>query len=284
MIDPFPENPQYYYQGPISNFLNKIFHSKAYMKLNPLRRHYEYDPEEPQIMASVRRVVPPLSWKYGSIDYTTNKLNKTPMKDDMDWNPMDDKSTPPGAKSHGHLNESEDSPFNGYPVYYQHPIVRGCAKEIHKFTLCAEKGSSTNNCYNERINVMEVCPYFELQKLKEFRKLMLRAEVIDNMTYRRAMEVSDYNKGRTVSDIRYHNAEKLKPDSYYSDDRYQAHKISHPHRDDVHNFPEHEYADMYGGTVGQSERLLMGKYQKSVFTHMSAKDKERIAPSTMDDS
>lgn len=49
---------------------------------------------------------------------------------------------------------------------------------------------------------MEVCPDHVLEALREKKKWMLRAEVIDNDTYRRAMEVSDYNKGRSVSDLK----------------------------------------------------------------------------------
>jgi hypothetical protein len=284
MVDPFPQIPPYYYQGPIANFLNSIFHSKPYMKLNILRKKNEYDPEDMQMLPQLGGLTPIISFKYGSLDYTRFKKHMLPFKDEADWNPVNDKATPPGSITHGHLNEREDHPLIGYPIYFQFPILRGCAKEIDKFTKCAKSGESTDNCYSQRINVLEVCPHFELQKLKEFRKFMLRAEAIDNMTYRRAMEVSEYNKGRTVSDIKYHNADMLKPDTYYSDDRYQASKITHPHRDDVYNFPEHEYNDMYNGTVGNAEAKLKEKYQKSVLTHMSEKDKERIAPSTMDDS
>lgn len=49
---------------------------------------------------------------------------------------------------------------------------------------------------------MEVCPDHVLEGLREKKKFYLRAEVIDNETYKRAMSVSDYNKGRSVSELK----------------------------------------------------------------------------------
>lgn len=48
---------------------------------------------------------------------------------------------------------------------------------------------------------MEICPDHVLEALREKKKWLLRAESIDNATYKRAMVVSDYNKGRSVSDL-----------------------------------------------------------------------------------
>lgn len=67
---------------------------------------------------------------------------------------------------------------------------------------------------------MEVCPDHILEGLREKKKWMLRAEVIDNETYRRAMEVSDFNRGRSVSDLKLKTweagmAHKLRSDSMF---------------------------------------------------------------------
>ncbi len=48
---------------------------------------------------------------------------------------------------------------------------------------------------------MEVCPDHILESLREKRKWLLRAQAIDNETYKRAMTVSDYNRRKSVSDI-----------------------------------------------------------------------------------
>ena len=105
---------------------------------------------------------------------------------------------------------------------------------------------------------MEVCPDHVLEGLREKKKHMLRAEVIDNETYKRAMQVSDFNRGRSVSDLQlktwdYGTAKNLRSDSIYQDDRYDPTKYAHPHRYDNVNFPEQEYRDFFGGTMGTKE-------------------------------
>lgn len=103
---------------------------------------------------------------------------------------------------------------------------------------------------------MEVCPDHVLEGLREKKKWYLRAEVIDNETYKRAMQVSDYNKGKSVSDLQlktWEHGTTLRSDSFWQDDRYDPIKYSHPHRYDKVNFPEQEYKDIFGGTMGQQE-------------------------------
>lgn len=70
------------------------------------------------------------------------------------------------------------------------------------------------------------------------------------------MTVSDYNKGRSVSDLelktwRYGTKDNMRTDSYWSDDRYDPTTYRHPHRHDSINFPDMEYKDIFGGTWGQ---------------------------------
>jgi hypothetical protein len=80
-------------------------------------------------------------------------------------------------------------------------IPKGCYREILKYRRC-ENTKGEEACLNDKISIMEVCPDHVLEGLREKKKWTLRAEVIDNDTYRRAMEVSDYNKGRSVSDLK----------------------------------------------------------------------------------
>jgi len=81
-------------------------------------------------------------------------------------------------------------------------IPRGCYREIRKFQMCSAKNSGNAEvCLNDKISIMEVCPEHILEGLREKKKHMLRAEVIDNETYRRAMQVGDYNRNRSVSDL-----------------------------------------------------------------------------------
>ena len=73
------------------------------------------------------------------------------------------------------------------------------------------------------------------------------------------MSVSDYNKGRSVSDLKlktweYGKGGQLRSDTLWQDDRYNPVKYSHPHRYDNVNFPDQEYKDIFGGTMGTAEQ------------------------------
>jgi len=46
---------------------------------------------------------------------------------------------------------------------------------------------------------------------------------------------------------------QLRSDTVWQDDRYNPTKYSHPHRYDNVNFPEQEYKDIFGGTMGTEE-------------------------------
>jgi len=85
--------------------------------------------------------------------------------------------------------------------------------------MCAQQ-KNAESCFNDKINIMEVCPDHVLEGLREKKKWYLRAEVIDNETYKRAMAVGPYNKGRSVSDLKlktweYGKGGRLRSDSLW---------------------------------------------------------------------
>ena len=119
---------------------------------------------------------------------------------------------------------------------------------------------------------MEVCPDHILEGLREKKKWFARAETIDNETYRRAMQVSEYNRNRSVSALSlktWEHGDKLRSDSLYQDDRYDPTKFAHPHRFDNVNFPEQEYKDLFGGTVGAAKAKEYEKHRMDVFSEQS---------------
>ena len=86
------------------------------------------------------------------------------------------------------------------------------------------------------------------------------------------MQVSDFNRGRSVTDLKLKTWEygnTLRSDSLYQDDRFDPTKFSHPHRNDNVNFPEQEYKDIFGGTTGTAEAKEMEKHRMDVFTEQS---------------
>lgn len=121
---------------------------------------------------------------------------------------------------------------------------------------------------------MEVCPDHILESLREKRKWFLRAQAIDNETYKRAMTVGDYNKGKSVSDLTirnwsYGHPKNMRSDSTWEDDRYDPRKYSHPHRYDNINFPEQEYTDVFGGTKGSGAEKERNHYKYDLFSGTS---------------
>ena len=136
-------------------------------------------------------------------------------------------------------------------------IPRGCYREIRKYNYCA-KAKGKDACFEQKLDIMEVCPEHILEGLQEKKKWLLRAELIDNETYKRAMQVSDYNKGRSVSDLQLKSwayTKSLRRETVWADDRYNPTKHGgHPHRYDNVNFPDMEYKDMFGGNLGAGEK------------------------------
>jgi hypothetical protein len=96
-------------------------------------------------------------------------------------------------------------------------IPKGCFREIRNYHL-AKNNSSPEASFQEKINIMEVCPDHVLEALREKKKHYLRAEAIDNETYKRAMSVSDFNKGRSVSELKlktWDYGKHLRTDTYF---------------------------------------------------------------------
>ena len=204
-------------------------------------------------------VVPQAYWTYGNLDYSLKKHHRLYQAHD-DWYP-DRKAKTLGSQGGGQgTKHGRDSTFM---VLQPVSIPRGCYREIRQYHLCNDK-ANPEACFQEKINIMEVCPDHVLEGLREKKKHMLRAESIDNETYKRAMTVSDFNQGRSVSELKlktWDYGKHLRSDSYYQDDRWLPTKYSHPHRQDNVNFPEQEYKDFFGGTIGDSARAEAEKHR-----------------------
>lgn len=167
-------------------------------------------------------------------------------------------------------------------------IPRGCVKEIRTYQMCKAKTGSEDACFADKISIMEVCPDHVLEALREKKKWYLRAEMIDNDTYKRAMSVSDFNRNRSVTDLKlktwdYGKTANLRSDGMWQDDRWDPTVNSHPHRYDNVNFPEQEYRDFFGGTIGTAEseeyernRLDMSGNSNAIRQHQSQKRMNKL--------
>jgi hypothetical protein len=247
--------PEYFWQKPHYNLGNKIVNSNFYKTLNPIRARYDYNGNDYTQMPIYLGVVPQFFWLYGNLDYSFNKYHRHYQAHD-DWYP--DRK----GKTLGHKNGSFCSPTlkqSKYMTLRPNFIPRGCIKEIRSYHLCkAKNGGSEEACFTDKISIMEVCPDHILEGLREKKKWYLRAEMIDNDTYKRAMTVSDFNRNRSVSDLKlktwdWGKTANLRSDGLWQDDRWDPTAYSHPHRYDNVNFPEQEYKDFFGGTIGTAE-------------------------------
>jgi len=259
--------PEYYWQKPHYNWGNYVIHSDLYKKVNPIRARYDYAPNEYTQMPFYLGSVPQFNWLYGSLDYSFQKYHKHYQAHD-DWVP-DRKARTLGTKQGGHCNPVlKNSKFMTLVPNF---IPRGCYREIRKFQAC-QGANGKDSCMSQKMAIMEVCPDHVLDSLKEKKKWFARAEVIDNETYRRAMQVSDYNRGRSVSDLKLKSwdyGKTLRSDSLYSDDRYDPTKFSHPHRMDNVNFPEQEFSDFFGGTLNTAKAKEYEKHRLDVLSDQS---------------
>jgi len=77
----------------------------------------------------------------------------------------------------------------------------------------------------EREDIIAICPKHALEGLKENKRFWAKVVALNNVNYRRAMKVEDYNKGRTIADVSdklWHHGKRshLRPDTMYADERY----------------------------------------------------------------
>lgn len=108
----------------------------------------------------------------------------------------------------------------------------------------------SNNCVTEKISIVEVCPKWALEALREKKKLILKCTVIDNRNYRNAMRIEDYNKDRSLRDIKdkYAYLRNIRSESYWADDRYNPSKYPSPdHNTNVNLGNDIVYNDVLGG-------------------------------------
>ena len=260
--------PEYFYQKPHYDLGNRIIHSNLYKKLNPIRARYDYNPNDYSQMPFYLGSVPQFHWLYGSLDYSFQKYHKHYQAHD-DWVP-DRKGRTLGTRQGGQCNPIMKN--SKYMTLTHSQIPRGCYREIRKFQACNQEKGSSEACMPQKMSIMEVCPDHVLEGLREKKKWVARAETIDNETYRRAMQVSDYNRNRSVSDLKlktWAHGYTLRSDSLYEDDRYDPTKFSHAHRNDNVNFPEQEYNDIFGGTLGTAKGKEYERHRLDIMSDQS---------------
>ncbi|OMJ96325.1 hypothetical protein SteCoe_60 [Stentor coeruleus] len=81
------------------------------------------------------------------------------------------------------------------------PFPRECAKLIGRYIDCRKEhgvislaDDAPTQCNGQKSMLFEGCPHWALDNMAFKKKFAKRAELIDKLTYDRAMQVSDFNK------------------------------------------------------------------------------------------
>lgn len=81
-------------------------------------------------------------------------------------------------------------------------------------------------CGAEEREFLAVCPNFALNELRQSKIFKQKARIVQRKDYHKALEVSDYNQGRSMKDFDDRKrwvdgtASRLRPDSIWADERY----------------------------------------------------------------
>jgi len=103
-------------------------------------------------------------------------------------------------------------------------LPRACVRTIQTYKRC-QMVNGDAKCKDEAQDILEICPNWALDAIKERTRWTAKVSAMQNIQYFRAMEVSPYNKGRSVTDVpdktwidgtRLH----LRPDTMWADERY----------------------------------------------------------------
>ena len=102
---------------------------------------------------------------------------------------------------------------------------RACTRYLSIFERCSMINGS-DKCQQEEREFLSTCPNFALEDYRDAKIFQQKARMIQRQEYFQAMEVSSYNKGRSVSEVdgnkRWTDGAhpNLRPDSMWIDDRY----------------------------------------------------------------
>lgn len=111
------------------------------------------------------------------------------------------------------------------PTFREVQVPRVCKRFMQFYKRCAMVNGK-DKCGKEEHEFLSVCPNFAIEEYRNGKVFQEKAKFIQRQEYFDAMEVSQYNKGRSISEVdvnkRYADgtSERLRPDSMWIDDRY----------------------------------------------------------------
>jgi hypothetical protein len=146
-------------------------------------------------------------------------------------------------------SNEKHAPVNTYPAFTAEKLPRGCVRTIQNYQRC-EMVNGTQKCGDEAKEILEICPNWALEGMKEKTKWIVKVTAMQNNQYFRAMQVSEYNKGRSVKDVSDKTwidgtRVNLRPDTMWADQRYG--KISQAEINDAKKRVEQRAARKHDG-------------------------------------
>lgn len=114
---------------------------------------------------------------------------------------------------------------NTFPTLTAAKFPRVCERYLNFYNRCVTINGA-NKCDKEEIDFLSVCPNFALEEYRADKVFTEKAKYIQRQEYYEAMEVSSYNKGRSIAQVDSRKrwadgtSANLRPDSMWIDDRY----------------------------------------------------------------
>jgi len=103
-------------------------------------------------------------------------------------------------------------------------LPRGCVRTLDAFRRCTLINGE-QNCSGESRDILKICPTWALDELKDKQRFLAKVAAVNQIQYNDALQVSDYNKGRSLKDVSDKTwidgtKERLRPDTLWADERY----------------------------------------------------------------
>lgn len=117
-------------------------------------------------------------------------------------------------------------PISVDPQFRIEFFPKHCTRTVDAYKTCLiANDDDKQKCGHEGENILAICPTWALDKMKDNERLKLKVEAQANQKYRKVIEVSAENQGRTVADVSNKSwadgeRSKLRPNSIWADERY----------------------------------------------------------------
>ena len=128
---------------------------------------------------------------YNDSNYRLKFVDKAHFMDEIDNHDF--------PKENSNLSERIGNRYYAPPYGVDYP--RECGKFVGKYFDCRREhgvyslaDDAPQHCNSAKAALFEECPHWVIENMAAKKKFYRRAEMIDRLTYQRAMEVSDYNK------------------------------------------------------------------------------------------